>query len=120
LEIINTAESFLGKKVQLIFDRPLGTRHAEHGFVYELNYGYVPNTLSADGEELDAYYISERKIPLNEAAGICIAYAHRQNEEDDKLIIVKEGEEYSDEQIMELIDFQEQWFETKIIRHQTP
>ena len=86
---------FIGKKVKVIFVRPFGTKHPKHGFVYELNYGYVPDTLSPDGAELDVYYLSE-KIALNETEGICIAYAHRENDDDDKLIIVKEGEEYSD------------------------
>lgn len=110
------ALDFVGKKIKLVFDRPFGTKHPKHNFVYELNYGYVPDTLSPDGEELDAYYLSE-KNPLNEAEGICIAYAHRENDQDDKLIVVKEGDEnYTDDRIMELINFQEQWFKTKILR----
>lgn len=118
METTNTkASDFIGKKVTLVFDRPFGTNHPKHGFVYELNYGYVPNTVSPDGEELDAYYLSE-KIPLNGIDGVCIAYAHRENDDDDKLIVVKEGDEnYTDEKIMELIHFQEQWFKTKIIRN---
>ncbi len=110
------ASDFLGKKVKLVFDRPFGTKHPKHGFVYELNYGYVPDTVSPDGEELDAYYLSE-KIPLTKIEGICIAYAHRENDDDDKLIVVKEGDtNYTDEKIMELIHFQEQWFKTMIVR----
>ncbi len=109
------ASNFLGKKVELIFDRPAGTKHPKHNFIYEINYGYVPNTLSPDGEELDAYYLSE-KTPLSKTEGVCIAYAHRENDDDDKLIVVKEGENYTDEKIMELIHFQEQWFKTKVIR----
>jgi inorganic pyrophosphatase len=110
------ASNFLGKKVKLIFDRPFGTKHPKHDFTYELNYGYVPETISPDGEELDAYYLSE-KIPLKEIEGFCIAYAHREDDNDDKLIIVKEGENYLDEEIMKLINFQEQWFKTKVIRN---
>lgn len=109
------AADFIGKHVHVVFDRPFGTKHPKHDFIYELNYGYIPETKSPDGEELDAYYLSE-KIPLSEVDGICIAYAHRENDDDDKLIVIKEGENYSDEQIMQLINFQEQWFKTKIIR----
>ncbi len=109
------ASNYIGKKVKLIFDRPFGTKHPKHGFVYELNYGYVPHTTSPDGKELDAYYLSE-KVPLNEAEGVCIGYAHRENDDDDKLIVIKEGEKYTNEEIMKLIHFQEQWFKTKIIR----
>lgn len=89
--IYTKASNFLGKKVQLVFDRPLGTKHPKHGFLYELNYGYVPDTISPDGEELDAYYLSEL-VPLEHVEGICIAYVHRENDDDDKLIVVKEGE----------------------------
>lgn len=113
--MLSNAPDFIGKKVKLIFDRPFGTKHPKHDFVYELNYGYVPDTMSPDGEELDAYYLSE-KTPLADIEGVCIAYAHRENDDDDKLIVAKEGETYSDEQIMDLINFQEQWFKTKIIR----
>ncbi len=109
------ASDFIGKQVHVVFDRPFGTKHPKHDFVYELNYGYIPDTKSPDGEELDAYYLSE-KVPLDEADGICIGYAHRENDDDDKLIVVKEGENYSDQEIMELINFQERWFKTRIIR----
>ena len=30
----------------------MGSRHPKHGFIYPVNYGYVPNTISGDGEEL--------------------------------------------------------------------
>lgn len=43
------------KKVTLKIERPLGTRHPQHGFIYMLNYGYVPDTISGDDEKLDAY-----------------------------------------------------------------
>ena len=42
------AEQYLGKEVSIIMDRPLGSNHPKHGFVYEVNYGYVPRTQSAD------------------------------------------------------------------------
>jgi len=57
------AKEFLGKKVEMVIDRPLGSKHHKHGFLYEANYGYIPNTKSPDGEELDAYYLGA-KVPL--------------------------------------------------------
>ena len=45
------AKDFLGKEVAVEIDRPLGTRHPKHGFMYMLNYGFVPNTISGDGED---------------------------------------------------------------------
>ena len=38
------AEQYLGKEVSIIMDRPLGSKHPREGFVYEVNYGYVPGT----------------------------------------------------------------------------
>lgn len=49
------ANDYLGKNVSIVIDRKLGTKHPKHGFIYMVNYGYVPNTISGDGEELDAY-----------------------------------------------------------------
>lgn len=110
------AKEFLGKEVDVIIDRPLGSKHPKHGFVYEVNYGYIPNTKSADGEELDAYYLGVDK-PLKKGRGVCIAIIHRTNDDDDKLIVVsKEKENITDEEINKLTNFQEQWFEHVIIR----
>ena len=78
---------FIGKNVSVRIDRPLNSKHPKHGFVYEANYGYVPNTVSGDGEELDAYVLGVNK-PVQEFTGKCIAVIHRTNDDDDKLIIV--------------------------------
>ena len=58
MEKVN-AKDYLGKKVSIEIDRPLGTRHPKHGFMYMINYGFIPNTVSGDGEELDAYLVGE-------------------------------------------------------------
>lgn len=49
------SKNFIGKEVNIVIDRALGTKHPKHGFVYTVNYGYVPNVISGDGEALDAY-----------------------------------------------------------------
>lgn len=109
------ATDFLGKEVHLIIDRPLGSKHPKYGFLYEANYGYVPNTKSPDGEELDAYYLGVDK-PLKSAKGICLAVIHRTNDNDDKLVIAPKGIELSDEEIEKQTRFQERWFKHKIVR----
>ena len=110
------AEQYLGKQVSIIIDRPLGSKHPRHGFVYEVNYGYVPGTRSADGEELDAYYLGISR-PLHTAKGKCIAIIHRLNDDDDKLIIVPETHiDLMDDEITEAVNFQEQWFDSEIHR----
>lgn len=113
----NIAKQFLGKDVEITMDRPLGSKHPKHGFVYEVNYGFVEGIKAPDGEDLDAYFLGVKE-PLQKAHGVCIAIAHRKDDNDDKLIVVPEGIEMTDEEIMSNIRFQEQWFDTEIIRSQ--
>ena len=106
---------YLGKNVNIKIDRKLGSRHPKHGFMYMLNYGFVPNTVSGDNEELDAYLIDEFE-PVDEAVGKVIAVIHRVNDDDDKLVVSKNGKNYSDDAIRALTEFQEKYFESEIIR----
>ena len=112
------SKEYLGKIVNVKMDRPMGTKHPKHGFVYPVNYGYIPNTVSGDGEELDAYVLGVFK-PVDTFEGKVIAIIHRTNDNDDKLVVVPEGKDYSDEQIRALTEFQEQWFESEIWREQS-
>ena len=105
---------YIGKTVTVTMDRPLGSKHPKHGFVYPINYGYIAGTISGDGEELDAYVLGEDK-PLNTFTGKVIAIIHRTNDNDDKLVVTN-GKDFSDEQIREATHFQEQWFKSIIIR----
>jgi len=109
------SRDYIGKVVNVKMDRPLGCVHPNHGFVYPVNYGYIPNTVSGDGEELDAYVLGEHK-PLDTFEGVVIAVMHRLNDNDDKLVVVREGKNYTDEQIDALTEFQEQWFKHEIWR----
>ena len=109
-------KEYLGKIITIKIDRPFGTKHPKHGFIYPVNYGYVPNTISGDGEELDAYLLGVFE-PVEEYEGECIAIIHRTNDNDDKLIVVPQSKKYSDEAIDALTEFQEQYFEHIIIRN---
>ena len=106
---------FINQIVHVQIDRPLGSRHPIHGFIYAVNYGYVPNTPAPDGDELDAYVLGVFD-PIETFTGRCIAIIHRLDDDDDKLIIVPEGKSYSDEQIQALVEFQEQFFKSIIVR----
>ena len=48
---------YLQKEVTIKIDRKIGSKHPKWGFVYPINYGFVPDTINADGEELDAYLL---------------------------------------------------------------
>ena len=108
-------EEYIGKIVNVVMDRPLGSKHPKYGFIYTLNYGYIPNTVSGDGEELDAYVLGEFE-PLKTFTGKVIALIHRTNDDDDKLVVVKDGKNYTDDQIRALTEFQERWYDSIIIR----
>lgn len=108
---------YIGKEVDVIIDRPIGSSHPDYpDHIYLVNYGYVPNTISGDGEELDCYILGEYK-PLKEYKGKCIAIIHRLEENDDKLIIVPNNKSFTDNEIRLLTDFQENYFESIIIRN---
>lgn len=107
--------SYLGQRVNVIIDRPRGSKHSKHGFLYEVNYGYIPNTKSLDGEELDVYVLGINKL-IDKTTGICIAVIHR-TDDDDKLVVTPSGEDFSDKQIEEFVEFQEKWFKHVILRN---
>lgn len=107
---------YLDKIVKIKIDRPIGSSHPNYpDHIYLVNYGYVPNTISGDGEELDCYVLGEYKL-LKEYTGKCIAIIHRLNDNDDKLIIAPENKSFTNNEIRLLTDFQEKFYTSKIIR----
>lgn len=110
--------NYLNKNVKVIIDRKMGSAHPKHGFIYPVNYGYVPNTISGDGEELDCYVLGIFEA-VNEFEGKCIAIIHRLNNNDDKLIVVPDNRNFSDNEIEVLTEFQERFFKHEIIRENT-
>lgn len=102
------------KTTEVKADRAMGSKHTKHGFLYQINYGYVPDTISGDGAELDCYVLGVFE-PIDTFKGKCIAVIHRTNDNDDKLVIVPEGKEYSNDTIIALTEFQERFFESIII-----
>ena len=114
---MTNSKDFLNKIVTAKIDRPLGSKHSEKypKHIYPLNYGYIPNTISGDGKELDCYILGVYE-PITNYTGECIAIIHRINDNDDKLILAPEGKNFSDDAIIALTEFQERFFKIKIIR----
>lgn len=108
-------KKYLGKSISVIIDRPMGSYHPSNGKMYPINYGYVPNTISGDGEELDCYILGIFE-PIREFKGKCIAVIHRTNDNDDKLVVIPENRNYNNDAIEALVEFQERFFEHIIIR----
>ena len=109
------SKKFLNKILNVKVDRPMGTKHPKYNFIYPVNYGYIPNTISGDGEELDCYILGIFE-PIEEFTGKCVAIIHRINDNDDKLIIVPKDRNFSNEEIRVLTEFQERFFESIIVR----
>jgi inorganic pyrophosphatase len=109
------AKSFLNKIVEVVIDKQLGCIYSKYKTYFEVNYGYIPNTLAPDGEELDAYILKVSE-PLEKFTGKVVAIIHRLNDDDDKLIVVSENETITDEEIEKLTFFQEQFFKHEIIK----
>ncbi len=112
---LTLAKQFLGCEVEVVMDRPLGSKHPRWDFIYEVNYGYVPGTLAPDGEALDAYFLGADE-PVVRARGVCIAIIHRRNDDDDKLVVVPAGVTLSDEEIRQQVSFQEHYFDAVLLR----
>ena len=77
------SRAHIGRDVSITIDRPLGSRHPQWGFIYPVNYGYLPGTMAADGEPLDAYVLGVFK-PVAAFDGCCLAVIHRLDDDDDK------------------------------------
>ena len=105
---------YLNKKVLVKVDRKLGDKHPNFDFIYPVNYGYIPNTLSEDNKEIDADILGIF-YPIDEFKGICKAIICRYDDNENELIIVPKNKNYTIEQIDALLEFQERFFKHKII-----
>ncbi len=113
---LTIARQFLDKEVVVTMDRPLGSKHPKHGFVYPVNYGYLEGVKAPDGEDLDAYVLGVLE-PVPKASGIVRAIIHRIDDDDDKLVVLPLNAEMSNDEIEEAVSFQEQWFKHQIVRN---
>lgn len=107
-------KSYLGKTVSISIDRPIGSVHPKHDdIVYPINYGFIPNVLGGDGEELDVYLLGVA-APVKEYTARIIGIVHRHNDVEDKLVAAPEGMNFTAEEIIEAVRFQEQYYDSEI------
>lgn len=109
-------ETWLGRKVKVIIDRPFGSFHPEYPkTVYPINYGYIPDTISsADNKEIDAYVLGEAR-PLKTFEGKVIAVVWRGKDDEIKLVVTG-GLDYPVEEIEKQINFVEKYYPHKIYK----
>lgn len=104
----------LGQIVKVTIDRPLGSYHPKHPDIYyPINYGYIEGIFAPDGEEQDAYVLGV-DVPVKEFTGKVIAIIHRLDDVEDKWVVAPEGMTYTQDKILELVKFQEQYFTIEI------
>lgn len=109
-------KSIIGKSVRGKIDRPVGSRHPRfQDLKYPINYGYVEGVFAGDGKEQDVYILGTDR-PLETFEGKVIAVYRRFNDDEDKWIVSLDETEYTDEEIMQTIYFQEQYFDGVLIR----
>lgn len=105
-------ENHMGKSVHVVVDRPIG--HIHKGITYPINYGYIPGLIAGDGEEQDAYVIGVSQ-PIKEFDGFVVGAVVRKNDCEDKLVVAPAGSAFHQGQIAELVRFQEEYFDYRII-----
>lgn len=106
----------IGKKVKVVIDRPLGSRHPNYpDLIYPVNYGYLPNFIGGDGEEQDAYLLGVN-LPIEEFEGKVIAIIQRENDCENKLVVAPSDSSFTDEEILSAVNFQEKFFKIKLVR----
>lgn len=103
------------KTVTVIIDRPLGSCHPDYpNTYYPINYGYIKGTMAADGEEQDAYILGVSE-PISKFKGKVIAVIKREDDIEQKLVVVPDGVSFTKEEIENLTYFQEKYFTSKIV-----
>ena len=107
-------DSFMDKVVTIKMDRPIGSPHPKRKeIVYPINYGYIPNVIGGDDEELDVYLLGVDKPVLEYKAKI-IAIVHRSDDVEDKLVAAPVGMTYSKDEIAKAVNFQEKYYKINI------
>lgn len=108
-------QSYIGKKVDVIIDRPVGHVHVTKGVTlhYTINYGYIPGVIGGDGEEQDVYVLGVTE-PLERFTGTVIGAIRRRDDNEDKLVVSPEDMVFHQGQIEEATYFVEKYFDSTI------
>ena len=112
---VRRGAGMIGETVTVTIDRPLGTYHPEHPeLYYSVNYGYIEGVIGGDGEEQDAYVLGV-DVPVESFTGTVIAVIHRNDDVEEKWAVCPEGLFFTREEIMALVSFQEQYFDSSVM-----
>lgn len=109
----NQILDWLGLRVLVIMDRPMGSLHPVYGFTYPVNYGHLQDELAGDGEEQDAYVLG-LSGPMLAYEGVVRAVILRADDLEDKLVVTPEDYWPTREEISQAVAFQEQYFVSSV------
>ena len=108
-------EWIAGDIVKVIVDRPLGSQHPQYKETYyPINYGFVEGIMAEDEEEQDAYILGV-DVPVKEFVGEIIAIIHRDDDIEEKWVVVPLNKSYTKEEIKKQVEFQEKYLKSGII-----
>ena len=106
----------IGKEVMVYIDRPVNSVHPRHiEMIYKVNYGYIKEIIALDNAYQDAYLLGI-DYPVDQYQGTVYAVVEREDDIEDKLIVVANNDQYTIEELEEKIFFQEQYFKYKIFK----
>lgn len=107
--------SMIGQRVTVTVDRAMGTYHPKHHDIYyPINYGFVHGFIAGDGEEQDAYILGVDE-PVEKFTGRVIAIIHRNDDVEEKWVVAPEDAEFTADEIMNQVHFQERYFDAELI-----
>jgi Inorganic pyrophosphatase len=112
---------YLGQRVRVVVDRPLGSVHPRHpDLIYPVNYGEIPGTLSGDGHPIDADLFGwEEPTEGGRRRSDCRRAGRGRRRRQAKLVVAREGTCWTDEAIWQAAEFQERLFRTRLLRSDT-
>lgn len=107
---------YLGQVVDIEIDRPVGYVHrkGDKTLVYPINYGYIPDVLGGDGEELDVFLLGVNE-PVKTYRGRIVGIVLRADDVEDKLIMAPEGMTPTVAEMTEAIYFQERYYDSRVV-----
>lgn len=108
-------QTYLGKTVDVIIDRPIGFIHHTKGVTlhYTVNYGFLPGVMGGDGEDQDVYILGVSE-PLERFTGRIIAVIRRRDDNEDKFVAAPEDLQLNQAQIAEAVHFVEKYFDSYV------
>lgn len=98
-------------KVTIEVDHALGTQHPTYGMNYEVNMGFVQESME---DEFQDVYILGIEEPIETFKGEVIARVLRENGEE-KWVAAPVGVRFAAEEIARKVAFLEQWFQSVVV-----